>query len=558
MRFMNARKIISLLVLCAFVLSMVAVSVGAEELAPFPSSTPVKKLGKIKVGVWYFGYEGDVKNNVWTKWINENCPVDVEFVPQDRITDETKVIPAIFSAGNAPDYVHVYMGKIIRDLYAKKQIKVLDDIVSKYSVEYKAMLKKYPGADVASRADDGKMVSFVRAEEPALTEVALIRADWLEKKGLKMPETIDDFFNVAKAFTTGDPDGNGKKDTYGFHLGGLGRNFLANAFGYNDLDYKKFRPYIVSDGKLTLPWGNIQNHVNFMKKMNQAGIVMGAPADDVDGSKAGKAFQEGKLGILFANRDLTGLPNSGQDTFTKFREKMGNKVKLAVLKMPKTNAGSFGYGVNKCFGTVAVLNAKSTKAELVMKYQDFMTTEKVAKFLKFGAEGRHYRIRPDGTGLDLIDNAVTEAETGKKRALMQDYQHNTCGMLPLKDCDGQGRIKLDQPFGKELYGLMNQAKAVKGKEPIYIKSDYVLFKDSKMNKQETEVTKKIREYYNKCITTASYTPEQMIKDMQKAWKDGGGEAIFKYYADWYKASKKSIITSEHTNNLEVAKFPELK
>lgn len=43
-----------------------------------------------------------------------------------------------------------------------------------------------------------------------------IRTDWLEKLKLAMPTTVDELAAVAKAFTTQDPDGNGKNDTYGF------------------------------------------------------------------------------------------------------------------------------------------------------------------------------------------------------------------------------------------------------------------------------------------------------------------------------------------------------
>lgn len=66
-----------------------------------------------------------------------------------------------------------------------------------------------------------------------------IRKDWLDKLGLQPPKTLADFLNVAKAFTFNDPDGDGKKDTYGFGATtgtgqvGLGASFepLFGAFG---------------------------------------------------------------------------------------------------------------------------------------------------------------------------------------------------------------------------------------------------------------------------------------------------------------------------------------
>lgn len=42
-----------------------------------------------------------------------------------------------------------------------------------------------------------------------------IRQDWLDKLGLEGPKTMQDLLKISEAFTTKDPDGNGKNDTYG-------------------------------------------------------------------------------------------------------------------------------------------------------------------------------------------------------------------------------------------------------------------------------------------------------------------------------------------------------
>ncbi len=88
---------------------------------------------------------------------------------------------------------------------------------------------------------------FINGKQYALTESAgtiakrggfFIRKDWLDKLGLAMPKTLDDLLNVATAFTTRDPDGDGKNDTYGFgsiidsttYQPGLG-NYFAPIYG---------------------------------------------------------------------------------------------------------------------------------------------------------------------------------------------------------------------------------------------------------------------------------------------------------------------------------------
>ena len=106
-----------------------------------------------------------------------------------------------------------------------------------------------------------------------------IRKDWLDKLGLQAPKTLDDFLNVAKAFTFHDPDGDGKNDTYGFgaiieattYQQGLG-NFFApiyGAFGLADpWDYS-------TPGKLQLSVRNpaFLQATQFIKSLVDAKVI---------------------------------------------------------------------------------------------------------------------------------------------------------------------------------------------------------------------------------------------------------------------------------------------
>ena len=61
---------------------------------------------------------------------------------------------------------------------------------------------------------DGKIYGIYRARELGRAGVS-IRKDWLDRLGLGIPKTIDEFSEVLRAFTEDDPDGNGQNDTYG-------------------------------------------------------------------------------------------------------------------------------------------------------------------------------------------------------------------------------------------------------------------------------------------------------------------------------------------------------
>lgn len=62
----------------------------------------------------------------------------------------------------------------------------------------------------------GKVMRTPAPYSKELYRVWYIRKDWLDKLNLAMPRTYDEYLNVLRAFTFNDPDGNGKKDTYGF------------------------------------------------------------------------------------------------------------------------------------------------------------------------------------------------------------------------------------------------------------------------------------------------------------------------------------------------------
>ncbi|MDQ0207652.1 extracellular solute-binding protein [Alkalicoccobacillus murimartini] len=64
---------------------------------------------------------------------------------------------------------------------------------------------------------EGRIYGIPRAR-PLGRNAVVIRKDWLENVGMDMPETIDDFYDVLKAFTEDDPDGNGENDTYGMAI----------------------------------------------------------------------------------------------------------------------------------------------------------------------------------------------------------------------------------------------------------------------------------------------------------------------------------------------------
>ena len=120
-----------------------------------------------------------------------------------------------------------------------------------------------------------------------------IRKDWLDKLGLKVPETMDDFYKALKAFKENAPDG--KKDTYGI---ANSLKVIEDVFtGTNGLFNGTSARWGIKDGKLydanLVP--EMREALLYEKKLFDEGIL----APDFAAMKSDQVielFQNGRLG----------------------------------------------------------------------------------------------------------------------------------------------------------------------------------------------------------------------------------------------------------------------
>ena len=80
----------------------------------------------------------------------------------------------------------------------------LDDLLKQYGSEILANRKDYLGTGLNSSGTTWGI------PQPAGYQDALaVRSDWLKNLNLEVPKTLDQFYNVLKAFTKNDPDKDG-------------------------------------------------------------------------------------------------------------------------------------------------------------------------------------------------------------------------------------------------------------------------------------------------------------------------------------------------------------
>jgi multiple sugar transport system substrate-binding protein len=136
----------------------------------------------------------------------------------------------------------------------------------------------------------------------AQANVLLIRSDWLTKLNLQPPKTWDDVLAVAKAFTTQDPDGNGKADTYGLTVpGSTTRGYIS--WYWSTFLWQSGGEYFKSsgDGKFTASINSpeaVRSAKWFEDLFCTSKVVQPSSLNDTT-AETNKAFQTGVTGMYY-------------------------------------------------------------------------------------------------------------------------------------------------------------------------------------------------------------------------------------------------------------------
>jgi len=250
-----------------------------------------------------------------------------------------------------------------------------------------------------------------------------IRKDWLDKLGLSMPKTYEEFMDAMRKFTFNDPDGNGKKDTYGLSASANGGRLpydFPQWFHYGLIaDFqiigKKFR-----DNQSSL---ELQNVLQGVKDMIAEGIVdpdwfVNKPPAHID-----KAAQ-GKIGVIYSSDKTIALESNPNSLQSRTKSIDPNADWQPVFPFNT----QYAWKQNTPGGTPAFLFTKTTaekKPEHVkrsIEILDWLASEEGYLLTHYGQEGKHYKR--EGNKITLIPDAY-EADIAKKGNWLAIYSFFT-------------------------------------------------------------------------------------------------------------------------------------
>ncbi|MDR6550463.1 extracellular solute-binding protein [Paenibacillus qinlingensis] len=474
--------------------------------------------------------EGTITNNRWTKWINENAPVQVEFIPVPR-TNSSEKWNVLFASGQAPDLVMEFSNPYMKDLAAKGQIIPLDDAIAKYSTNYKKVIAGNESLQKLTRFN-GKTYFMGRTLPFTANHYVMVRQDWLDKLKLPVPKTTEEYLQVAKAFTEQDPDGNGKKDTLGSTFYDVDAFFQL--YQASDETLPMITSYHLINDQYVRTWDRPKADLAYRKALYDAGTVDKDTFTDKNMEKAKQDWVNGKLGI-YGSDVIEGI--KGYDVYTALM-KNNPDAKVTVIPLPKSEFGQFSPAGAVPMQFTTAINATAKNVEAVVKYVDWLMQPEVQTTLMYGMEGVHYK---------LVDGCPKPIDTEKNKKELNwngDFQMMSQTGTMGKCVDYTNTLDPSKPLDKAYTELVKQARAAyitadrpttsEVVLPVTLTEDLTVIKNTLKNTLTNIYTKAV-------VGGTSYTVDQAMKDAQDAWEKGGGKKVDDFLTKAYADNKKDVI-----------------
>ncbi|QJD86578.1 extracellular solute-binding protein [Cohnella herbarum] len=286
-------------------------SAAASE-STAPEDGPMTKYEQpIEVTIGQSNYEASsfiegesVDSNIHHKFNEEYLNIKYK---NKWVVDATKAgekVNLVIASDDLPDVMKVGLNQL-QMLIKNGQVEDLTEAWAKYPTEKVRSMAEYQDKIAFLPATkEGKIYGIPLARDFGESiGIMYVRQDWLDKLKLQAPTNLQELEAVAKAFVNDDPDGNGKKDTYGIgfdkEMGFVSGQPMLTSIAAG---FKAYPKLWVKDDSGNFAYGSIQPQMKetlaFLQNMYKLGAL--DPEFAVkDFAKVTEMYTNGKIGILF-------------------------------------------------------------------------------------------------------------------------------------------------------------------------------------------------------------------------------------------------------------------
>lgn len=351
------------------------------------------------------------------------------------VGQEREQLNLILASGDLPDMIYTSWQNFPAGPagpLADKVIIPLNDPIARYAPNLTKIYTQVPEAKRQAMIDDGTLYSFpfLQLDDFLRAGGPIMRKDWLDKLGLPLPKSVDDWYAMLKAFKGRDPNGNGKADE--LPLIAMKGNALESITSF------------------TAPWGVIQGFYQDGKVVKFGPVEKGY-ADYL--ATMARWYAEGLLDPDFPATDQKSFDakatgGRGGAYIGRINNTFGRYLTLVRTKEPAYNLTGSAWPIGpagKPFniradmvaiakGDGAAVSSKNKHVKESVQWLDYHYSSEGHMLMNFGIEGESYRmdkgyprytdvIMKNPQGLGVIDAIARYAPAAFSGPIVQDRRY---------------------------------------------------------------------------------------------------------------------------------------
>lgn len=488
-----------------------------------------KETGELVVSVFDRGNvpegEGPVDNNRWTQYINDTFGkennIKVEFYGIPRLQEAEK-LNVLMASKDAPDICFTYQTSVYHNFAKQNGLYDLTELIDKYGENLKANF-----ADTLKYGMyEGKQLSVpAKVALRSALFTSYIRKDWVDKLGLELPETTEEFYEVLKQFKEKDPGNVGAENVVPFAMSAA--NFVDEDYQQNcDPLLMSFVETMSEEEYYTLPrlkYPGFKEGVRFLNKMYNEGLIDPDFALHNDFKAFDEKISSGKAGFYTCDTNRGMVTGGVYDALLK--NVPGSE--FVPVDCFKNSEGKYAKRLPNPTAMYIFVPRFSKNAVSAVKYLNWMADYDVGMTLTCGNEGEHYNLE------EGIPVPIDPEYNKKTRYNLTDYGLLYNGAPYLTKDNYEKQIEKLYPDFAEVRKASMKLALTDTVEPPY----FVAPVDA-MSKNKANLDVKFKEAMIKSIVAKPEEFDSVYDAMTEEYMISGGEAVMQNKIQVYNETMK--------------------